>query len=499
MVSRMFIFIVYLLYLVAYSCSAAGVEDAQECANASEVATGTCSSKPASLDDGMDPMPARMQVIQGLIPAPSLCGDWCDSPSTPCTIDTAIVPCLGDFGCTTTCGLWTLFTSDSTTKPIATCQQFTFFVGYTNKATLCDESCLLPEIRKERYPLPTGLGLFCETGTCHPFIASQNPNAPVHLSCPCNWFGSDCVDDWVPVKDLVATHAYGDLIRISLTVDAELSTIVGSHQPGGVVRLVQRDPDNPSIVAEQPYALAYYEASTEDSNMTRLEILTAPPDTVNLAPHPRAVAERVRSIAKASSRKEGEDFLPLDNLYVNPSVGGFFNPHYTYLMNFLETSPETDRLVVVATGAGLSGALSAIEMTSLQHNHLYYGLRNTEETPYREKLEELVTEQSLDLVLVESRSDGRKDPTEPGILGSVMRGRKLQDRSAEKLYAHHSLGVDIESGSLVGLDLHKTIFVVCGRIELLSETLDVLEKTVCTEEGGDECKSLLSTRYFKNI
>lgn len=453
-------------------------------------------SEAVSKKEGFDPLPARILVVTGQIPPPRLCGSWCDTPSTPCSIDPDIVPCQGDFGCTTTCALWQAYTND-TTKPTLTCAEFTYFVGYTNKASLCDESCLLPELRKERYSLPTGLGLFCETGTCHPFVSSQNPKAPAFLECPCNWFGSDCSDDWIPVQKLRRTNTYGDLYRIAITVAAD-TAIVANHQPGGVVRLVQRDVDHPNIVAEQPYAVAT--VYDDEAGNVVVEILSAPPDTQQLAPHPRAVAERVRALVTSGEIGDTSTTTsPINNLYINPSVAGFFNKHYTYLLDYLQ--PTTDTLVVISTGAGLSGALSAIAMTEtlVAHQHLYYGLRKVEDLPYSELLDTWVLTKGLDFVLVESQAGSASDDSiaQAGILQGMARGRKVKERSNTKIYAHQALGLDLETGALPNFDLAKTVFVVCGRMELLSETMEVISGALCKE--NEDCLADLASRYFTNI
>ena len=74
-------------------------------------------------------------------------------------------------------------------------------------------------------------------------------------------------------------------------------------------------------VREQPYALAY--APSEG----KLEILTAPPD-MSLHPVPREVAERVRYLPSGP--------IADGNLFVNPTIAGFFNKEWTYLVDELK-------------------------------------------------------------------------------------------------------------------------------------------------------------------
>eukprot|EP00957_Ditylum_brightwellii_P039683 3002231-Ditylum_brightwellii.AAC.1 len=96
-------------------------------------------------------------------------------------------------------------------------------------AEFCDTSCLLPEIRPHRYPAPTGLGLFCQKGTCYPAsssLAELIPDIPANLECPCNWFGSDCSDDFLPIQKIEHTASYGDeqdnaVVSTTLTVSNE--------------------------------------------------------------------------------------------------------------------------------------------------------------------------------------------------------------------------------------------------------------------------------------
>jgi len=214
------------------------------------------------------------------------------------------------------------------------------------------------------------------------------------LECPCNWFGSDCPDDWAPIEGIEHTTVYGDLMAMTLTLKPEnWKKVIANHQPGGVIRIVHRDPTNPvgGRMREQLYALAY--APSEG----KLEILTAPTDMA-LHPTVREVAERVRSLPTGP--------IIGGNLFVNPIIAVFFNKEWAFLMDVVRSSHFTiDRLVILSKGAGLSRALSAVEATTrlgLKGIHLYHGLRNVQDLPFRERLEELESSGALALTIIES-------------------------------------------------------------------------------------------------
>jgi hypothetical protein len=495
-------------------------EEQKECDEMSSIDdakhTGSCLASSVSIQDeiflGLNALPARISVVSGQIQSPPTCGSWCATapdPASPCKMDEDVVPCETDFYCTTTCALWSLNTSTEK-RPKLSCSMFTRFDGYpfTHGAEPCDEACLLPEIRKERYPMPTGVGLLCQIGTCYPAVSSMThlEEVAAALECPCNWFGADCPDDWAPVQAINHTAKYGDLVATTLSVNPEnWKKIVENHQPGGVIRIVHRDPANPvsGRMHEQPYALAY--APSEG----KLEILTAPPD-MSLHPMPREVAERVRSLPSGP--------ISGGNLFVNPSIAGFFNKEWGFLMDVIEGSRGgIDHLVILSTGAGLSGALSAVEATidiplGLKGIHLYHGLRSVQDLPYKERLNELVSSQSIDLAIIESSSSSgtlSSKSVSVEIAAAVQRGsssvnlaRVLAD--GKKAYVQHVVVADLmpNGGTLFekGALLENTLFVACGRMALLEDSYRILRSTFCTtNEDNDYCENLLGRHFFTNI
>jgi hypothetical protein len=259
---------------------------------------------------------------------------------------------------------------------------------------------------------------------------------------------------------------------------------------------------------EQPYALAY--APSEG----KLEILTAPTDMA-LHPMVREVAERVRSLPTGP--------IIGGNLFVNPSVAGFFNKEWGFLMDVVRSSHFIiDRLVILSTGAGLSGALSAVEATiglGLKGIHLYHGLRNVQDLPFRERLDELESSGALALTIIESSvsesSNVGVSQTE-GIATATRRGAVIRTLSPvenikgllpdgkRKVYVQHAVGLDLTSpgGALLenGATLQNTAFVACGRMALLEESFSILKALLCAETiGQEECLGLLGKRFFTNI
>jgi len=457
---------------------------------------------------GLNALPARIAVVSGQLPNPPICGSWCQRESdqtSPCYIDKDVIPCQTDFYCTTTCALWSLMASE---RPTQSCAMFTRFDGFPKNAKPCDEACLLPEIRKERYPAPTGLGLLCEPGTCYPASSSMShlPGVPAVLECPCNWFGSDCPNDLVPIDAVNHTATYGTIMATTLTISSDnWDKVIANHQPGGVIRIVHRDPTNPENgrMREQPYALAYAPSAG------KLEILTAPPD-MTLHQMPREVAERVRSLPSGP--------IVGGNLFVNPSIGGFFNKEWKFLMDAIQGSEEgINRLVVLSTGAGLSGALSAVEAglsIGLQGIHLFHGLQHAQDLPYRKRIDELASSGMLDFAIIESRDlvdSNYSNAQEAGIAAAVQRGiviRKLSPVTnldpflPQKVYVQHAVGLDLTSSGGVlqekGAALQNTAFVACGRMALLEESFDILKALFC-DQNDQECNDMLGRRFFTNI
>ncbi|CAB9507833.1 expressed unknown protein [Seminavis robusta] len=526
MVHRGFFVVLGLLLQVLVFISSSAATD-ETCGNSE----GECSVSKDELESlqGLNALPARIAVISGQVPDLKMCGMWCredaikDDPSTPCRMDAGIMPCEGDFYCTTTCKLWDhLILSDprngfdtttQTSGPVFSCPMFKRFDGFVTLKTaeVCDTSCLLPEIRPNRYPAPTGLGLMCDKGTCFPAISSREASH-VKLECPCNWFGSDCDNDWIPIQSVQHTGIYGGttstadssaLTATTITVSKDdWPAIMAQHQPGGVIRIVQRD-DN-GRVQEQPYAVA---AASADKGT--IEILTAPPDTT-LDPVPRAVAERIRAMRTLNN--------PPDNLYINPSIAGFFNSQWQFLMSVLQQQQNNiEHVILISTGAGLSGSLSVLEHilpageSLIRSVHLYHGVRTLAELPHQRILHKLATQHSqFEMTLVESKPttgvQAHVDNTPLEIQQAVVRGSRGRFRLLEnatlpqKVYVQHVLESDWTNGNLPGVSLETAVFVTCGRLALLEDSKNMLQGIFCTGEADNyDCHTKVGQHFFTNI
>ena len=181
--------------------------------------------------------------------------------------------------------------------------------------------------------------------------------------------------------------------------------------------------------------------------------------------------------------------------------------------------------MILSSGAGLGGALSAVDAVLAEKSrtgkaveiHLYYGLRNVDHLPYRKRLEELASSGSIKLTLVVSGgTDCNKQlegipETEPGIRAAVQRGEVARTLppslvmkeflpSGSRAYTQHIVGLDLtsERGSLRTKDMawKDTAFVICGRIEILHDTFAILQALSSTNEPDND---LVSDRVFTNI
>ena len=393
-----------------------------------------------------------------------------------------------------------------TERPVTSCAMFKRFDGYVSTKTseICDASCLLPEISPHRYPAPTGHGLLCEKGTCYPVSSSYAQSAPAKLECPCNWFGADCQNDEIPIQSIEHTAIYGDMpsavTATTIKVGKEdWDKIMSNHQPGGVIRITHRG--NNGRNREQPYAIAT--ASAENHT---IEVLTAQPDqSLNIVP--RDVAERIRS-------------FPLDtvtfnppNLFINPSIAGFFNSQWQFLLPAVDAM-QIQHLVLLSTGAGLSGSLSVLEHilptvgnnSPLKSVHLYHGVRTLEELPYQDKLHSFGAESSyhkgMQLIVVQSQGGDNTDISDKPktIKQAVMRGDLakqiiLGTDKSRKVYVQHVLESDLTNS---GVQLDDTVFVACGRLALLEDSKAMLQKMYC-QENDSSCQDKLGQRFFTNI
>ena len=505
--------------------------DAQTCSSADNNGSGECVADEEGLTEdereaklGLNAFPARLAVVSGQVPNLETCGEWCHNvsdPGTPCRMDTEYVPCQGDYHCTTTCRLWDKsilmdplngFEAGKTVaeRPVTSCAMFKRFDGFvsTKSSEPCDPSCLLPEISPHRYPAPTGLGLLCQKGTCYAVSSSYAEGTPATLECPCNWFGSDCQNDAYPIVSIQHTAVYGDMpgavTATTIQVDEDAwYKIMENHQPGGVIRITHISETN-GRNREQPYAIAA--ASAQDYT---IEVLTAQPDqSLNIVP--RDVAERIRS-------------YPLDNtvisnppnLFVNPSIAGFFNSQWQFLLPAIDEK-KIQHLVLLSTGAGLSGSLSVLAQvlptignkSPLKSVHLYHGVRTLEELPYQEKLHDLGTNNlGMQLIVVQSQGEDNTDTSgkPKTIRQAVMRGdlaRQLvagkndkNSASSSKVYVHHVLESDLANS---GVALADTVFVACGRLALLDDSKAMLQKLYCKDDDP-ECSGKLGEHFFTNI
>ena len=132
--------------------------------------------------------------------------------------------------------------------------------------------------------------------------------------------------------------------------------------------------DANGVAREQPYALGFGSEGAEGS----LEILTGPP--------PEGLNSVVVEVAHALRKLTPG---PVQGLFVNPAIAGFFNGHYRFLFESLASTPEVRRVVLVSSGVGLSGVKAALlqllakPMDWPLEIHLFYGLRDVRDLPYK--------------------------------------------------------------------------------------------------------------------
>lgn len=280
------------------------------------------------------------------------------------------------------------------------------------------------------------------------------------------------------------------------------------HRPGGVVRV-----QAPSKSAwgdrplEQPYALAN---DKETGVVGELEVLTGPPEKHYFSTVVE-MALRVRALP-VGPIVDGKG-----KLFINPSVAGFFNKHYQFLMDALSKDASVEHVVMIATGAGLSGVRTAIAKllrVGGRKLHLFYGVRDVHHLPYRELLAGWVSKSGLSLTLAISSSDRlARTAAEPPIVKAIVIGdelRKMKNRGAAagipeemrtmmpesptKLYAQHTLGLSLAIGDLnsASATLKNTAVVICGRNELLLEVEAILGTL-------PDAKEYLPQHVFMNI
>ena len=382
-----------------------------------------------------------------------MCADWCASvndESTPCRMDESIVPCKGKH-CQTTCGLWNLFVLPQKNRPV-TCEMYKSGLAYPIGAKPCDPKCLIPEVSPRRYPEPTGLGVFCRPNTCSPG-ATPNPKCPNFgkLQCPCNWFGSECSDDWVPIQRLDRQWIGGEegkegdggrLLKVTLHLPTDQwKTLIKDWRPGGILRLhyspskkrrKEHDANSKKKQHAEDETHRLYEMSCAVASANtpgQLDILVAKPDP-SMRPEVRKIAELLRSTSKSSSSFHVQD------LYANPSISGFFNTRYEYLLQVFDkhnnnrvltsSSPKINNLVFVSSGAGLAGVLPAVEAIVFNKDdrnkshlasagdkedhgndivdtvHLFHQVCDYSQLPYKDRIERLLETGKVKLTLIET-------------------------------------------------------------------------------------------------
>ena len=165
--------------------------------------------------------------------------------------------------------------------------------------------------------------------------------------------------------------------------------VMKEYRPGSILRVQHLDKNG--IPREQPYALA------GKGEPGILDILTGPP--------PDGFHEVVVEVAHAVRRHQPG---PSKGLFVNPAVAGFFNGHYGFLMEQLDQLQSIKQVAIVSSGVGLSGAKSAI-LELLPRGlgiHVFYGIRDVMNLPYRSFLQSLAKNQVNLTLLVSGHLTG---------------------------------------------------------------------------------------------
>jgi hypothetical protein len=187
-----------------------------------------------------------------------------------------------------------------------------------------------------------------------------------------------------------------------------------------------------------------------------------------------------------------------------------------------QLSPNTstctaERVIVVSSGSALGAALGAVEAALEQNKRvqLFYGVRTKEDIPYKERLETLAKSELVDITIVLSTDYGRNSSNRQQnryLDEAIKRGEqiKLLQASAElqpycestkKLYTQHVVGLSL-FGDNPGLNnihergLSSSVFVICGRSEVLLEMLDILHACVGHSKSS---KKFLKERIFTNV
>ncbi|CEL97962.1 unnamed protein product [Vitrella brassicaformis CCMP3155] len=460
------------------------------------------------------------------------CGEWCrEAPEGAlCFVDRNVHSCQGEL-CTTSCELWSINVL-SGNKPRLPCGFFMQFQGFPIGSSPCRDECLPPEIRRDRYPQPLGEGLLCCDDRCEPAVAARHANFSNYmcgvLECPCNYFGSDCDDDFLAV-DRLERVSYGPIQHLTLHLSLpHWDALMATYQPGGVTRVFVE-----GWHIEQAYAIA----NTGPPGV--LEVLSQQVDE-SLHENVTVVARALRSMPAGRVR----------SVYVNPSIVGFVNSMQDPLMDFMSHphNGKVQHLVFVSTGVGLSGVRATMELlerdgwfgTNLTTVSILHGARTFRDMPFRDHLLSWRDSLGVSVTIISSERERCslddvlcRDAVEAHIRYSQMRqteGSYLAQGSEvhtvlretdSAARVQHAAALEMGPGGRLadlGASFEDTVVVSCGRVGMV-DSLPLLLDVSCRErvrkagKGGSwvsrafggarkessVCKDFGETRVFRNI
>jgi hypothetical protein len=251
----------------------------------------------------------------------------------------------------------------------------------------------------------------------------------------------------------------GALDQITLRMPIKVwRKVLENYRPGSVVRIQTKE--RLSSAQDHGVHVHVHDAAANDEDRIfesvfaiaqcdtpgEIQVLVARPDP-SLRWEVRRVAELLRAPASPSDGALADHSHTTPKgphrptFYINPAISGFYNSRYEYIMDEVERASISDKdsgdddrekgstiedVVVVATGSGLSGALSAVEALVSRNQsilnkattnnkgrrastsapiriHLYYGLRDVNNLSYADRLGKLVQSGSIQLTLVQSK------------------------------------------------------------------------------------------------
>jgi len=332
----------------------------------------------------------------------------------------------------------------------------------------------------------------------------------------------------------------GYLDRTTISLEHDIwHKVVRDYQPGCVLRINMKEEegdvdDGRNSKRGNGAGPLYYELSCAVAKCNipgQIEILVASPDP-NLNWQVRHLAELFRSFPNGNVHaSDDNNNTVLTKLKANPLIAGFFNERYESFLDVLNNnkaqqlrhqqkqggiaSPAIENVVLVATGAGISGILTSIESILARNDthrddkkqrpiqlHLLYGVRDVRFVPYSERLQQWVQDGLLNLVLVESgglTGDRDKMLVPPVIAQAFLEGERMKQKCLQKsTTATKTLGRDgddnvnddstnvrydkvyvqdiLEQHELVwdSNQLEKSAFIVCGRLEVMDATRSIL-------------------------